>query len=80
VLNDEAHHVHDEDPAWSQSLLTIHRAPPQELPLWLDFSATPKGQHGMYYPWTVCDYPLAQAVEDRIIKAPLIFTKGMFSS
>lgn len=26
-------------------------------------------------PWTVCDYPLAQAVEDRIVKAPLIVTK-----
>ncbi len=75
VLNDEAHHVHDEDLAWSQSLLTIQRALPQGLSLWLDFSATPKDQNGMYFPWTVCDYPLAQAVEDRIVKAPLIVTK-----
>lgn len=75
VLNDEAHHVHDEDLAWSQSLLAIHRALPKGLSLWLDFSATPKDQNGMYYPWTVCDYPLAQAVEDRIVKAPLIVTK-----
>jgi type III restriction enzyme len=75
VLNDEAHHVHDEDLAWSQSLLAIHRALPQGLALWLDFSATPKDQGGMYFPWTVCDYPLAQAVEDRIVKAPLIVTK-----
>lgn len=75
VLNDEAHHVHDEDLAWSQSLLAIHRALPQGLALWLDFSATPKDQNGMYFPWTVCDYPLAQAVEDRIVKAPLIVTK-----
>lgn len=75
VLNDEAHHVHDEDLAWSQSLLSIHRALPQGLALWLDFSATPKDQNGMYFPWTVCDYPLAQAVEDRIVKAPLIVTK-----
>ena len=29
----------------------------------------------MYFPWTVCDYPLAQAVDDRIVKAPLIVTK-----
>ncbi len=43
--------------------------------MWLDFSATPKDQNGMYFPWTVCDYPLAQAVEDRIVKAPLIVTK-----
>ncbi len=75
VLNDEAHHVHDEDLAWSQSLMAIHRALPKGLGLWLDFSATPKDQNGMYFPWTVCDYPLAQAVEDRIVKAPLIVTK-----
>lgn len=75
VLNDEAHHVHDEDLAWSQSLLTLHRALPNGLSLWLDFSATPKDQNGMYFPWTVCDYPLAQAVEDRIVKAPIIVTK-----
>jgi type III restriction enzyme len=75
VMNDEAHHVHDENLAWSQSLLAIHRALPNGLALWLDFSATPKDQNGMYFPWTVCDYPLAQAVEDRIVKAPLIVTK-----
>jgi type III restriction enzyme len=63
VLNDEAHHVHDEDLQWSQSLLAVHRALPKGLALWLDFSATPKDQNGMYFPWTVCDYPLAQAVE-----------------
>lgn len=75
VFNDEAHHVHDEDLKWSQSLLALHRALPKGLSLWLDFSATPKDQNGMYFPWTVCDYPLAQAVEDRIVKAPLIVTK-----
>ena len=74
VLNDEAHHVHDEDLAWSQSLLAIHAALPQGIGAWLDFSATPKDQSGMYFPWTVVDYPLAQAVEDRIVKAPLIVT------
>lgn len=75
VLNDEAHHVHNEDLAWSQSVLAIHDALPHGLGAWLDFSATPKDQNGMYFPWTVVDYPLAQAVEDRIVKAPLIVTK-----
>ena len=74
VLNDEAHHVHDEELAWSKSLLAIHEALPQGLGAWLDFSATPKDQNGMYFPWTVVDYPLAQAVEDRIVKAPIIVT------
>ncbi|HAB19507.1 MAG TPA: DEAD/DEAH box helicase family protein, partial [Verrucomicrobiota bacterium] len=72
VLNDEAHHVHDEDLQWSKSLIAIHNTLPKGLSLWLDFSATPKDQSGRFYPWTVCDYPLAQAVEDRIVKAPLI--------
>ena len=75
VLNDEAHHVHDEDLAWSQSLLAIHKALPQGLCAWLDFSATPRDQNRMYFPWIVADYPLAQAVEDKIVKAPLIVTK-----
>ena len=75
VLNDEAHHVHNEDLAWSKSLLAIHEALPHGLGAWLDFSATPKDQNGMYFPWTVVDYPLAQAVEDRIVKAPIIVTR-----
>src|SRR5256885_7966216 len=75
VLNDEAHDVDDEGLAWSQSLVGVHQSLPKGLAAWLDFSATPKDQSGMYFPWVVCDYPLAQAVEDRIIKAPLIVTK-----
>ena len=75
VLNDEAHHVHDQRLKWTQSLLAAHRTVPGGLSLWLDFSATPKDQGGMYFPWTVCDYPLAQAVEDRIVKAPVIVTR-----
>jgi type III restriction enzyme len=72
VMNDEAHHVHDEDLEWSKTLFAIHYALPRGLSLWLDFSATPKNQNGTYFPWIICDYPLAQAVEDRIVKAPLI--------
>ncbi|MBI4596519.1 MAG: DEAD/DEAH box helicase family protein, partial [Candidatus Tectomicrobia bacterium] len=72
VLNDEAHHVHDEKLEWHKTLMGLHQAIPSGLALWLDFSATPKDQNGTYFPWIVCDYPLAQAVEDRIVKAPLI--------
>ena len=72
VFNDEAHHVHDEKLAWTQSLLSIHEALPNGITAWLDFSATPKDQNGMFFPWTVCDYPLAQATEDRIVKVPII--------
>lgn len=55
--------------------MALHQALPKGLALWLDFSATPKDQNGMYFPWTICDYPLAQAVDDRIVKAPIIVTK-----
>ncbi|MBL7064338.1 MAG: DEAD/DEAH box helicase family protein [Anaerolineae bacterium] len=85
VLNDEAHHVHDEDLAWNRTLQALHEnlkhkagqgACPERsrrgLTAWLDFSATPKTQAGTYYPWIVVDYPLAQAIEDQIVKAPLI--------
>lgn len=72
VLNDEAHHVHDEDLEWHKTLTSLHEALPRGLALWLDYSATPKDQNGTYFPWIICDYPLAQAVEDRIVKAPLI--------
>lgn len=72
VINDEAHHVHDENLKWHQTLMSIHNSLPAGINLWLDFSATPKTQTGTYYPWIIVDYPLAQAVEDRIVKAPLI--------
>lgn len=72
VINDEAHHVHEEELQWHKTIIAIHEAIQSGLALWLDFSATPKDQNGTYFPWIICDYPLAQAVEDRIVKAPLI--------
>jgi type III restriction enzyme len=75
VINDEAHHVHDEDLQWHKTLMELHNSLPNGINLWLDFSATPKTQTGTYYPWIIVDYPLAQAVEDRIVKAPIIVHK-----
>jgi len=72
VMNDEAHHVHDDELKWNESLLSLHRSIPGGLKMWLDFSATPKTPNNTYYAWIICDYPLAQAVEDRIVKVPLI--------
>ena len=76
VVNDEAHHVHDEGLEWSRSLLRLHEALPSGLSLWLDFSATPRDSAKRSFAWTVCDYPLAQAVEDRIVKAPVIVSRS----
>lgn len=72
VINDEAHHVHDDDLEWNKTLLMLHHTIDDGLKLWLDFSATPKNQNGTYFPWIIVDYPLAQAVEDSIVKAPII--------
>lgn len=72
VLNDEAHHVHDDELKWNQTLLQLHESLPNGLSAWLDFSATPRFQGGAHFPWIICDYPLAQCVEDRIVKAPMI--------
>jgi type III restriction enzyme len=76
VINDEAHHVHDEDLRWYQIILSLQdnlkKKNNKNLSLQLDFTATPKDQNGTFFPWIICDYPLAQAVEDRIVKLPLI--------
>ena len=76
IINDEAHHVHDVNLEWYKVILKLHKNLKDKystrLSLQLDFSATPKDQNGTFFPWIICDYPLAQAIEDRIVKAPLI--------
>lgn len=80
VLNDEAHHVHDEKLKWSQSIERLHdelrkRAlddPGAGVVSQLDFSATPKHEDGEVFRHVVVDYPLAQAVADGIVKTPII--------
>lgn len=76
IINDEAHHVHDTDLEWYKVILNLHKNLKEKhgtgLSLQLDFSATPKDPNGTFFPWIICDYPLAQAIEDRIVKAPLI--------
>jgi type III restriction enzyme len=76
VINDEAHHVHDDELEWWRILEKLHKDLVKRtgngLIAQLDFSATPKDQNGTFFPWIVSDYPLAQAVEDRIVKAPLV--------
>jgi type III restriction enzyme len=78
VLNDEAHHVHDEKLSWNQSIERLHLAlransgPTAGVTSQLDFSATPKYEKGGLFRHTVVDYPLAQAVADGIVKTPVI--------
>ncbi|MGH2645003.1 MAG: DEAD/DEAH box helicase family protein, partial [Chitinophagaceae bacterium] len=61
VFNDEAHHVHDSQLAWFQSLEDIHNKLKLKsnsgISLQADFSATPKHNNGAIFVQTICDYP-----------------------
>lgn len=76
IINDEAHHVHDEELAWYKSIISFHNSLLERgkkgLSLVFDLTATPKDQNGTFFPWIITDYPLAQAIEDKIVKTPLI--------
>jgi type III restriction enzyme len=69
VINDEAHHTHDEDNEWNKVIRGLHTKTP--IAAQLDFSATPKFQKGGIFPWTISDYPLKQAILHSIVKRPM---------
>lgn len=76
VLNDEAHHVHDDDLEWYRTIERLYDDLGDDrgggLRLQLDFSATPKHDNGRLFDQIVVDYPIAQAVEDGIVKRPIL--------
>ena len=80
VVNDEAHHVHDEKLQWNQTIERLHDelrergsdAAGAGVVSQLDYSATPKYEKGGLFRHVVVDYPLAQAVRDGIVKTPVI--------
>jgi len=69
IINDEAHHTHEEDNEWNNTIRALHAKTP--LTAQLDFSATPRFQKGAIFPWTISDYPLKQAIVDNIVKRPM---------
>jgi type III restriction enzyme len=80
IVNDEAHHVHDEKLKWNQTIERLHHELRRRTPddpgagvvSQLDYSATPKHEKGGIFRHVVVDYPLAQAVADGIVKTPVI--------
>ena len=75
VLNDEAHHVHDEKMAWFKSIQDIHNKLLQKdsfLSMQLDVTATPKHKNGAIFVQTVSDYPLVEAIYQNVVKHPLV--------
>ena len=72
VINDEAHHTHDEDSAWNRTIRELQeRVGSERFMAQLDFSATPRFGGGELFPWVIYDYPLRQAIEDSIVKQPI---------
>ncbi|MFY9484715.1 MAG: DEAD/DEAH box helicase family protein [Patescibacteria group bacterium] len=75
VINDEAHHLHDHQSAWVKSIEDIHNRLIQKgsgLTLQLDLTATPKHNDGSIFVQTISDYPLVEAIHQRIVKTPVV--------
>ena len=71
VLNDEAHHTHEEGSEWNKVIRRLHADVAGGLAAQLDFTATPRHSKGQLFSWTVYDYPLKQAIIDNVVKHPL---------
>ena len=76
VFNDEGHHVHTDELEWSKVIDRMHAELEQRtgvgLRAQLDFSATPKHNNGVLFQEVIVDYPIAAAVDDGIVKRPII--------
>jgi len=76
VLNDEAHHIWDPDSAWAEAISFMDSTLKQKygsgLVAQLDFTATPKDNHGRLFKHIICDTPLGEAVDAGIVKTPII--------
>lgn len=87
VVNDEAHHTHEETSEWNNSIRALHESLLSPSPkigrgaggeggqgrgvIELDMSATPRYTSGALFTWTIFDYPLKQAIIDNVVKRPL---------
>jgi type III restriction enzyme len=77
VINDEAHHTHDEESEWNKCIRRLHATcqaqgdTGQGIVAQLDFTATPRYSKGALFTWTIFDYPLKQAIIDGIVKRPM---------
>ncbi|MCC7475873.1 MAG: DEAD/DEAH box helicase family protein [Pirellulales bacterium] len=75
ILNDEAHHIHDNRLAWFKSIDDIHNRLVQKggaLAFQVDVTATPKHNNGAIFIQTVADYPLVEAIWQNVVKHPVL--------
>ena len=75
VLNDEAHHIHDERLAWFKSIEDISNKMKMKntfLSLQVDVTATPKRTNGSIFVQTIADYALVEAIHQDVVKHPVL--------
>lgn len=76
ILNDEAHHLHDSDLAWFKSIEDISNKLKLKngngISLQADFSATPRHTNSAIFVQTICDYPLVEAIQQNVVKSPVL--------
>jgi len=76
VLNDEAHHIHDEGLAWFKAIESIDAKMRQRtghgISGQFDVTATPKHSNGSVFVQTVCSYPLVEAIRQGVVKTPVV--------
>lgn len=76
ILNDEAHHIHDKGLAWFKNIREIAselRLRDSRLSAQFDLTATPRhATNGAIFPQTICDYPLVEAIRQRVVKSPVL--------
>ena len=74
IINDEAHHIHEEN-AWMKSIRDIDRilkSKNSRLKLQIDLTATPKKKDGSIFPQVISDYPLVEAIHQGVVKRPVL--------
>ncbi|MFO2560082.1 DEAD/DEAH box helicase family protein [Legionella pneumophila serogroup 1] len=75
VLNDEAHHIHDDSLAWFTTIQDIHAGllkRGHKLSIQFDVTATPRHANGAIFANTISDYPLCEAIFQGVVKHPVI--------
>jgi len=76
IINDEAHHIHDERMQWFKSIQDINNQlklkQNKTISIQLDFTATPKHTNGAIFVQTISDFPLVEAINQNIVKSPVL--------
>ena len=76
ILNDEGHHLHTDELEWAKVIQRmdddLRERTGTGIRAQLDFTATPKHNNGALFSEIVVDYPIAQAVDDGIVKRPIL--------